>query len=177
MVAALALTGAALVIIVGLGAAARLVHIGNLDALALAEKLAAPHPGSALDWPELRVRAVVSQPDRPSEILLLAEWPSHHGRTSTLLIEIYTRQQVAELPAVPVPELATPAPDLGALAELDRQVAVLSRWCDAGASVTPSRRGPAELELRRRQSLERVRGRLLAEDLEAEAAVPPSTVW
>jgi hypothetical protein len=172
VVAALALTGAALVIIVGLGAAARLVHIGNLDAMALAEKLATPHPVSALDWPELRVRAVVSQPDRPSEILLLAEWPSHHERTSTLLIEIYTRQQAAQLTTGL--RLATSAPDLTALAELERQVALLSQWCDVGASVAPSRRGPAGLELRRRQTMERVRGRLLAEDL--EATVPPSTV-
>jgi hypothetical protein len=172
VVAALALTGAALVIVVGLGAAARMVHIGNLDALGLAEKLATPHPVSALDWPELRVRAVVSQPDRPSEILLLAEWPSHHERTSTLLIEIYTRQQVRQL-ATGL-QLATSAPDLVALAELESQVALLSHWCDAGASVSPSRQGPAGLELRRRQSLERVRGRLLAEDL--ETAMPPSTV-
>jgi hypothetical protein len=174
VVAALALTGAALVIIVGLGTAARMVHIGNLDALALAEKLATPLPVSALDWPELRVRAVVSQPDRPSEILLLAEWPSHRERTSTLLIEIYTRRQIAQL-ATGL-QLPPSAPDLSAQAELERQVALLSQWCDAGASVMPSRRGPAELELRRRQSLERVRGRLLAEDLQAEAAVPPSTV-
>jgi hypothetical protein len=171
VVAALALIGAALVIVVGLGAAARTLHIGNLDAMGLAEKLATPHPVSALDWPELRLRAVVSQPDRPSEILLLAEWPSHHGRASTLLIEIYSRQQLAQQASG---QLATSAPDLTALAELERQVALLSRWCDAGASVSPSRRGPTGLELRRRQTLERVRGRLLAEDL--EVAVPPSTV-
>jgi hypothetical protein len=173
MVAALALSGAALVIIVaGLGAAARIVHIGNLDAMALAEKLATPHPVSALDWPELRVRAVVPRPDQPSEILLLAEWPSHRGRTSTMLIEIYTKKQVAQLTAGL--QLATSAPDLTALAELERQVALLSRWCEAGASLSPSRLGPAGLELRRRQSLERVRGRVLAEDL--EAALPRSPV-
>jgi len=160
------------VIIVGLGAAARMVHIGNLAAMALADKLATPHPVSALDWPELRVRAVVSQPGRPSEILLLAEWPSHHGRTSTLLIEIYSRRQAAQLATGR--QLAASAPDLTTLAELERQVALLSQWCDAGASVSPSRHGPAGLELRRRQTLERVRGRLLAEDLEITA--PPSAV-
>ena len=42
MVAALALTGAALFILTGLALAVRLVRIGNLDAMALAEKLAAP---------------------------------------------------------------------------------------------------------------------------------------
>ena len=62
VVAALALAGAVLFIVAGLGAAARRVHVGGLDAQALAEKLAVPHPVSALDWPELRVRAVVPQP-------------------------------------------------------------------------------------------------------------------
>jgi hypothetical protein len=172
MVAALALTGAALFIIAGLGAAARMVHIGNLDALALAEKLDVPHPVSALDWPEFRVRAVVPQPGEPSEILLLAERPRHNGQTSTLLIEVYIGQRVGQLTTGSRPDYS--ASDPTAVAPLERQVALLSRWCDAGASVSPSRRGPAELELRRRQSLERVRGRLLAEDL--EAAVAPSTV-
>ena len=160
-----------MIIAAGLGAAARLMHIGNLDAMALAEKLATPRPVSALDWPELRVLAVVPEPGQPSEILLLAERPLHHGQTSTLLIEVYAGQQVAQLATGLRPSAS--APDLTALATLERQVALLSRWCDAGASVSPSRRGPDELELRRRQSLERVRGRLLAEDL--EAAVPPGT--
>jgi hypothetical protein len=156
------------VIVAGLGVAARLVHIGNLDALALAEKLSTPYPASALDWPELLVRAVVPQPGQPSEILLLAERPLHDGQTSTLLIEVYGGRNMTQLAAL---EPDTSAPDPAALAALERQVALLSRWCDAGASVSPSRRGPAELELRRRQSLERVRAHLLAEDL--EVAVPP----
>ena len=51
----------------GLAWTARRVHVGTLDALALAEKVATPTPSSALDWPELRVRAVVPQPiARPS---------------------------------------------------------------------------------------------------------------
>ena len=162
-----------MIIAAGLGLAARIMHIGNLDAMALAEKLATPRPASALDWPELRVRAVVTEPGQPSEILLVAERPLHQGQTSTLLIEVDTGQRVAQL-ATGV-QSDTSSPDLRALAALERQVALLSRWCDAGASVSPSRRGPAELELRRRQSLERVRGRLLAEDL--EAVVPPGTGW
>jgi len=52
-----------LFICAGLACSARLVHIGNLDALALAEKMAVPDPASALDWPELRVHAV----DRPEQ--------------------------------------------------------------------------------------------------------------
>jgi hypothetical protein len=138
VVAALALTGAALFILAGLGATARLVHIGNLDAQALAEKLATPWPVSALDWPELRLSAVVPQPDGQSVVLVHVEWPAHDGRVATLLIQL----------------------NGGARGS----VAMLSRWCTGHCAVLPSRRGPAGFELRRRQTLERVCGRLLAED-------------
>jgi hypothetical protein len=64
-----AATFAAVVLLTGAGLAwtARLVHVGNLDALALAEKVATPEPVSALDRPELHVRAIVPLPDeRPN---------------------------------------------------------------------------------------------------------------
>jgi hypothetical protein len=147
VVAALALAGGAVLIIGGLLAAARLVHIGNLDAMALAEKLAVPYPVSALDWPELRIRAVVPQPGEPSLVLLHVEWPWQDGQAATLLLQLTCRD---------------PQP-----------VLLLSRWCAAGASVAPSRGGIAEVELRRRQSLERVRGTLLVEDV-AQAPVWPA---
>jgi hypothetical protein len=162
VVAALALAGAVLFIVAGLGAAARRVHIGSLDAQALAEKLAVPHPVSALDWPELRVRAVVPQPGRPLVVVLLAGRPGFDEQASTLLMRLDGD--------------GTP-------------VVLLSRWCADGASVAPRRlEGPAaggqavggpaseghavggragggrEFELRRRQSLERVSGSVLAED-------------
>jgi hypothetical protein len=152
VVAALALAGAALFIVAGLGTAARRVHIGGLDAQALAEKLAVPHPVSALDWPELRVRAVVPQPGRPLVVVLLAGRPGFAEQASTLLMRL---------------------DDDGAPA------ALLSRWCADGASVAPRRLegqaaggqvgreqvgGGSEFELRRRQSLERVSGAVLAED-------------
>jgi len=155
--AALALAGAALFIVAGLGTAARRVHIGSLDAQALAEKLAVPHPVSVLDWPELRVRAVVPQPGRPLVVVLLAGRPGFAGQASTLLMRL--------------DDDGTPA-------------ALLSRWCADGASVAPRRLGGQaaggqagggqagggqagggrEFELRRRQSLERVSGSVLAED-------------
>jgi hypothetical protein len=138
VVAALALTGAALFILTGLGATARLVHIGNLDAQVLVEKLATPWPVSALDWPELRLSAVVPQPGRPSVVLVHVQWPGHDGRTATLLIQCSS----------------------GA----GGSAALLSRWCARHSAVLPSRRGPTGFELRRRQTLERVCGRLLAED-------------
>lgn len=138
MVEVLALTGAALLIVAGLSLAARIVHIGNLDAMGLAEKLARPYPASAADWPELAVRAVVQQPDEPATVLLLVDRPRLDIPAVTLLIR-----------------LDGPA---------ERATRLLERWCRAGSSISPRSRAGAEIELRRRQSLERVRGRLLAED-------------
>ncbi len=132
----------AVVILLGAGAGlawtARLVHVGNLDAQALADKVAVPHPVSALDWPELQVRAIVPQPDERPLVLLLVSWPAHRQREATLLV---------------------------ALDHGDRQsVAVLSQWCSTRASISPTRQEGAALELRRRQSLERVHGVLIAEN-------------
>jgi hypothetical protein len=136
MVAA-ALAGVVLFIAAGLIWTARLVHVGNLDAQALAEKVAVPDPVSALDWPELHVRAVVPQPDEPPLVLLVVGWPAHPLRASTLLLAL----------------------DNGD----DRSLSLLSRWCSTHASISPTHRG-TRLELRRRQSLERVDAVLVAED-------------
>jgi hypothetical protein len=135
MVAA-ALAGVVLFVAAGLIWSARLVHVGNLDAQALADKLATPDPASALDWPELHVRAVVPQPDEPPLVLLLVSWPAHPQRASTLLLALENGD--------------------------DRSLPLLSRWCSTRASISPARRG-AEMELRR-QSLERVHAVLVAED-------------
>jgi hypothetical protein len=139
VITAAAVAGACLFIAAGWAWTARLVHIGTLDALDLAEKLAVPVPDSALDWPELQVRAVVPQDVAGEQalVLLLVEWPAHHDQ-ATLLVDL------------------DPADE--------RSLPLLSRWCAARASVSPGRCGPGELELRRRQSLERVRGLLVAED-------------
>lgn len=137
VVAVLALIGAALFIVLGLGAAARIVYIGNLDALGLASKLSTPRPQSAVDWPELAVRGVVPQPDEPA-VVLWVTWPAHDEREATLLVEL----------------AGSPA----------RSVRLLARWCRDGSSIAPRALGAARIELRRRQSLERVRGRLLVED-------------
>jgi hypothetical protein len=123
---------------VGLAWTARLVHIGNLDALELAAKVATPDPVSALDWPELHLRAIIQQPDERPLVLLLVDWPAHPQRAATLLVAL----------------------DSGD----DRAVPLLSQWCATQASVSPTRQGGADLELRRRQSLERVHAILVAED-------------
>jgi hypothetical protein len=137
---AAALAGVVLFIAAGLIWSARLVHIGNLDAQALAEKTGTPQPVSALDWPELRVQAVVTQPDEPPLVLLHVGWPAHPRQASTLLVALEHGD--------------------------DRSLSVLSRWCSTRASISPARRG-SQLELRRRQTLERVRAVLVAEDTAA----------
>ena len=98
----------------GLFWTARLVHIGYLDALALAEKAAVPDPVSALDWPELQVRAA-------------------------LLVAID--------------------------GDVTRSADQLERWRAESASIAPARRAAPRLELRRRRSLERVGGILIAKDV------------
>jgi hypothetical protein len=119
---------------------ARLVRIGNLDMQALADKLGTPEPLSALDWPELRLQAVVAQPDDQPLVLLSVGWPARTPpQLATLLIALDGDDQ--------------------------RSLAVLSRWCAGEASVSPVRQAGAGLELRRRQSLERVHAVLVAEDI------------
>jgi hypothetical protein len=138
VVFAVALAGVVLLITAGLAWTARLVHVGNLDAQDLADKVAMSAPVSALDWPELHLNAVVAQPNEQAMVLLHVDWPAHPQRAATLLL---------------------------ALDQDDRQsLLLLSQWCAGRASVSPARRDGAELVLRRRQSLERVYAVLVAED-------------
>ncbi len=141
MIAAAGLAaGAGLFIAVGLVWTARLLRIGALDALELAQKVGVPEPDSALDWPELRVIAAVA-PDIPGdapEALVLVDWPAHPERVSMLLVELGLEE--------------------GSPARL------LEQWCAESASVSPARVAGDEFVLRRRRSVERVRCRLLAED-------------
>ena len=138
MVLAAALAGVTVLIAAGLAWTARLVHIGNLDAHDLADKLSVPVPVSALDWPELHLNAVVAQPDEQPVVLLHVDWPAHPQRAATLLLAL-DRGDRHSLP-------------------------LLSRWCADQAPVSPARQDGAELTLRRRQSLQRVHAVLVAED-------------
>ena len=118
--------------------AARLVHVGYADVQSLMDKIGMPEPASALDWPELRVREVIPQPDGPPLVLLEVRWPAHPQQASTLLMAL----------------------DAGDQQALSR----LSRWRAGQAPVAPLRQEGAAVDLRRRQSLERVHAVLLAED-------------
>lgn len=147
MIAAIGAAGTTLFMIVALVWTARLVHVGNLDALALAQKVSIPEPISALDWPELHVRTVVSVTDEPPVVLLLVEWPAHPEQAATLLVRLDHGDQ--------------------------RSVPLLSQWSAVQASVSPTRREDGRLELRRRQSMERVRGLLIAEDPQPAPSAAP----
>lgn len=139
VIVAIGIAGVLVFIVTGLVWTARLVHIGNLDAQALADKTAVPSPVSAVDWPELRLRSVIAQPGGPPPLVLLrVGWPAYPRREATLLVAVGRDDQAALL--------------------------LLSRWCAAAASVSPVLRYGAELELRRRQSLECVHAVLIAED-------------
>jgi hypothetical protein len=138
VIVAVALAGLVVYVVACLALAAHLVHLGNLDALALAEKVAVPEPDSALDWPDLHLRAVVAQPDDQSLVLLQVIGSARPERTATLLV---------------------------ALDQGDRRsLPLLSQWCACHASLCPMRQPGIGLELRRRQSLERVHALLVAED-------------
>jgi hypothetical protein len=138
VIVAAALAGVIVFIVAGLAWTARLLHVGNLDALDLADKVRTPAPVSALDWPELHLNAVIAQPDEQSEVLLLVDWPAYPQRVATLLL---------------------------ALDHDDRHsLPLLCQWCSGQASVSPSRGDGPEVVLRRRQSLERVHAVLVAED-------------
>jgi hypothetical protein len=113
VILAVALAGVTLFIAAGLAWTARLVHVGNLDAQALAEKAAVPAPTSALDWPELHLQAVVAQPDEQSLVLLHVDWPAHPQRLATLLVSLDQGDQ--------------------------RSLSLLSQWCVGHASVSPAR--------------------------------------
>ncbi len=136
MAPAVELAGAVLFIVAGLGWAARIVHIGNLDALSLAAKTAVPHPVCPVDWPELRITAVVTPPDESFLVLLQVEWPTRE-RTATMLLQLDRRDRRA------------------------RQL--LPEWCAKQASIAPGWLGGSRVELRRRQSLARVRGLLVGD--------------
>ncbi len=141
MIVAAALVGVIVLMATGLTWAAHLVHVGNLDMQALADKLATPEPVSALDWPELRVHAVIPEPGEEPLVLLEVGWPAHPRQTAALLLAL----------------------DHGD----ERSLPLLAQWCTLQSSVAPVRQQGPELEFRRRQSLERVHAVLVAEQLMA----------
>lgn len=150
VILAIALPGVILFLAAALTWTARLLHISGLDAMALAEKVAFPQPTSALQWPELHVHVVVPEPEdlspvTASPVIVQVAWPAHPEQVANLLVRLDHDER--------------------------RALSLLSQWCRSGASVAAQRHGTA-VELRRRQSLDRVRATLLAEDYPAASSRP-----
>ncbi len=96
MIVAATLTAVVVLLIAGMATwTARLLHVGNLDYSELKDKTATPHPVSALDWPEVHVRAVVPQPDEQSVVLLLVDWPACKEKAATLMIALDGSDQLS----------------------------------------------------------------------------------
>jgi hypothetical protein len=91
-----------------------------------------------LDWPEVRLVAAIPQPDDRDYAIVSILWPARPWMRASLLVAIDDCPQ--------------------------RTMAVLSGWCSQGTPVVL--RSPADglVELRRRQSLQRLNLRLIAED-------------
>ena len=140
MVLAIAVSCVILLLAAGLTWTARLLRVGSLDAQALAERVAFPEPASVLEWPELQIQLVVPESDELSPVLLQVRWPAYPSRVAILLVTLDPVEQ--------------------------RALSFLYQWSASGASVVAERHGTG-LELRRRQSLERVRAVLLTEDYRA----------
>jgi hypothetical protein len=137
VITAIALVGVILFLAAGLAWSARLLRISGLDARALAEKIAFPHPASAFEWPELQVRQIVPEAGHLSPVIVQVSWPAYPEQVSTLLVALDQDEE--------------------------RALSLLSQWSVTGASVAAQLQG-TELSLRRRQSLDRVHAVLLAED-------------
>jgi hypothetical protein len=71
-----------------IASAVRLLRIGAREAGDLAGKLAIPFPRCAADWPELRLDAVVPDPERAKRVLLLARWPADPDRSALLVVDV-----------------------------------------------------------------------------------------
>ena len=118
------------VLVAGVGSsiawAVRVVRLGSRDSGDLAAKLAVPFPRRAADWPELRLDAVVPDPESAERVLLLARWPAHPDRRVLLVLDV----------------------DDGAI----RAHRLLMGWRDLDASLSPLAVANDRMVLRRRRT-------------------------
>jgi hypothetical protein len=129
---------AVLVVALGISAgwAAHRFRVATRDSLDLAAKVHVPRPQRASDWPELRVDAVVIDPEAGNHVLVFVHWPAHPERQALLTIEVVAPGSAA--------------------------CRLLHQWRDVGASVSP-RADVDELVLRRRHTNDVVRARVVRE--------------
>jgi hypothetical protein len=117
--------------------ATRVFGIATRDAQDLTAKLAIPYPVAASDWPELRVDAVVSDPDEPHRVLIVGRWPAHPDPRALLVLELGDAQS--------------------------RERQLLVRWRDSGASISPMPQAEGRVLLCRRRTTESLEARVVAE--------------
>jgi hypothetical protein len=117
--------------------AVRLIRAGMRDSLDLTAKLAVPNPVRAADWPELRLDAVVFDPEGSDQVLMVARWPARPGSRAFLVLEIDDPPKRARR--------------------------LLAEWRDGDAAISPRAVGGRGLVLRRRRSNDMVRAQVVRE--------------
>ena len=110
--------------------AVRLIRLGASDSEDLAAKLAVPFPQRAADWPEIRLDAVVSDPESAKRVLLLARWPAYPERRALLVLDVDDA--------------------------VSRAHGLLASWRDTDASLSPVAVAGGRLLLRRRRTSDAV---------------------
>ena len=127
----------------GVAYTVRSLHVGMLDAMALASKTAVPRPRSARDWPELRLDAVVPAPSYDGDILVVARWPGRPGTVSTMVLRSDGSRE--------------------------RALRWLADWCRRDVAISPMPWQRDGIELRPRRASRRVCACVLAEELTVSA--------
>jgi hypothetical protein len=115
----------------------RRFSIATRDALDLAEKLRVPRPVHAVDWPEVRIDELVTDPAEPTRVLVALRWPARASERAVLLLQLED--------------------------DALRSVVRLARWRDRDAALTPRRDGDPYVVLRRRGGSNQVRARVIDE--------------
>ena len=115
----------------------RVLHMSSRNARKLVAKREQPRPPSARDWPELRVEAVISDPDVPNTLLVVVQWPAHPSPRSLLV--------------------------LSAAGSDERARKLLVNWRDSEASVSPTRVGDRGVVLRQRHDPQQLQAVLVHE--------------
>ena len=116
--------------------ATHVIFVGTRDSSDLAAKLLVPFPRRAADWPELRLDAVVVDPDRAERVLVVARWPAHPEMRVMLDLEVDDPANTHRL---------------------------LLSWRDVSASLSPRADAGDHLLLRRRRTQDVVFARVVGE--------------
>jgi hypothetical protein len=126
-----------IVILGGTVVAVRRFRDATRDSLDPATRLDLDHARRVRDWPQLRLDAVVIDPEAVSRVIVLVHWPAHPERRAVLTLEV-----------------ADPGGGAHRL---------LHQWRDAHESVSPSAGAGEAVVLRRCRTNDVVRARVVSE--------------